>query len=1307
MSSTPPPIPKTAPPSHPKVSPPPVPTKRTPELPTPPRRKPKIPPRRSTESKLASISPPVRHPPIPTQRARQDTQLSVQTFATFSTAGDRPANSTLGSISTQCWEDAGKVPQISEESQSLDFRWVFEALEEFKKTHVKDRRHLFRTHKRCFIASELVDYLVNFDKKPMEITREQAVSLARLEVQKGTFMHVSGDSPSFEDKNAFFTFSSTTSPPLERARKSSTITQHGSLLLSEKSSEAEINQIDGEEGEKIGAEIKRPVPKRDRRVRTGGIRLIGGSLRASSAHQDVLLKAKELKASILAEEKNDSPDSPIGDKIYDAEILSPDKSIDHSMTNFTWNDNELDESPNADDFDYESMIHQFPEVEKQTRAGLFVMIRLSKFIKKQSDILKATCTEWRRVHTYEMQKTSEWRQDNMAEHLEAFEGLYSAEFEMGKLFEKFKTSAVTFVVDPAANYVESSLKTMDELTRAQKSKSAGLEAAANQLQENRKSCLKKYKELKTLHDKIVSLKSKPGKEKETNKYEGKKKKAQEVAYKQFAKTEKLEREYSDEMRLYRHSWLPEALKQMKGIEFERLTLQKKLLEWYGNLRLDLLSALTGEFKAFQKRNIALDAQRDINKCCSKWQGEFGFAPPINSRQSLPCSSDELKTDDWIHKMERKASMESRVTLKPTKKFGQRKMAIINTPIDKTTTYEAEGEKWHRAIAEHIPRRDTDLRLDVDDIVHLVTQEPESGGKVLRVAGMPLKQGDSVSMINDWQLNSSKKSWLNLGIESSHKTSPKSRSGNVVRIWEKDSKKGYEKDIQGLEVAAGDEITLLKRVGPADDFVHCRRADGKEGVVPIMLIKPSLYKPATKSGNEEDTKPLISPEPDDSKACVIRSPAASSVRTVVSIKMWEGVNIRNISRGSFPAHNVVSVNESAKNIKVKRSRSRQDVGDDGDDDDDEDEGHATKIAGSFSVMTDMIKSKVSKKKRRFIKDGFNLDLSYITPQIIAMGFPSSGMEAKYRNNIIDVQRFFGERHKSEYWIWNLCIEKGRDYDAKKFENAVTRLGFHDHNPCPFNMIEPFCRDVHNFLTRKKGHVAAIHCKAGKGRTGFLISCYLIYANPEWFNADRALRFFAVKRTKNQKGVTIPSQRRYVGYFDRFLRDRDEKKKASMKSFRRSLDTLPSIPFSRSVKLMRVSILPIPHMVKTDNVHFTVWTPTPSCNDDKKNIWKSKGNVKCQRRPAQDYLLFTGGNKGIHRFSDDAKFTFTYDAGFMSKTQKLFHFWLNARFLHPIMGKPGYYEYTLYKAELDKACKDKKHELFADNFRVEMEFFTEDL
>ena len=40
--------------------------------------------------------------------------------------------------------------------------------------------------------------------------------------------------------------------------------------------------------------------------------------------------------------------------------------------------------------------------------------------------------------------------------------------------------------------------------------------------------------------------------------------------------------------------------------------------------------------------------------------------------------------------------------------------------------------------------------------------------------------------------------------------------------------------------------------------------------------------------------------------------------------------------------------------------------------------------------------VSKKKKRYKGHGFNLDLAYITDRIIAMGYPSSGKEACYRN-----------------------------------------------------------------------------------------------------------------------------------------------------------------------------------------------------------------------------------------------------------------------------------------------------------------------
>ena len=182
----------------------------------------------------------------------------------------------------------------------------------------------------------------------------------------------------------------------------------------------------------------------------------------------------------------------------------------------------------------------------------------------------------------------------------------------------------------------------------------------------------------------------------------------------------------------------------------------------------------------------------------------------------------------------------------------------------------------------------------------------------------------------------------------------------------------------------------------------------------------------------------------------------------------------------------------------------------------------------------VKRLVSKQKRRFQDSHFDLDMSYITERFIAMGFPSTGMETLYRNSVEEITEFFNTKYNDEVKFYNLCLEKDRIYTKNAFPNSKVGLfPANDHNPCPIKLILEFCIDICIYLIKNPKGVAAVHCKAGKGRTGVMSCAYLIFSGL-CDKSEKAFRYYARIRTKDNTGVTIASQRRYIRYFEAFLK-----------------------------------------------------------------------------------------------------------------------------------------------------------------------------
>lgn len=151
---------------------------------------------------------------------------------------------------------------------------------------------------------------------------------------------------------------------------------------------------------------------------------------------------------------------------------------------------------------------------------------------------------------------------------------------------------------------------------------------------------------------------------------------------------------------------------------------------------------------------------------------------------------------------------------------------------------------------------------------------------------------------------------------------------------------------------------------------------------------------------------------------------------------------------------------------------------------------------------------------------------------AMALPATSIEAVFRNSIADVSKFLEQRHAGHYMVYNLTENA---YDGAPFGGNVRHMGWLDHHAPPLLVLIEVITSMHEFLSADAKNIVVVHCKAGRGRTGTVISSYLLYERT-FSTARDAIDFFNVRRSETGRGVEGPAQTRAVQYIGMWLNEK---------------------------------------------------------------------------------------------------------------------------------------------------------------------------
>ncbi|ETW03685.1 hypothetical protein, variant [Aphanomyces invadans] len=352
---------------------------------------------------------------------------------------------------------------------------------------------------------------------------------------------------------------------------------------------------------------------------------------------------------------------------------------------------------------------------------------------------------------------------------------------------------------------------------------------------------------------------------------------------------------------------------------------------------------------------------------------------------------------------------------------------------------------------------------------------------------------------------------------------------------------------------------------------------------------------------------------------------------------------------------------------------------------------------------VLRNAISGSRHRYTQDGYDLDLTYIHDRVLAMGYPASGVEKTYRNDVADVSAFLNKKHQDKYYIYNLSE---RHYDGHKFGDRVDECGFPDHHPPPLQVLVDILNRMLDWYTRDPDNVVVVHCMAGKGRTGVVITCFLIvigffedeYGISIYHKSDQDLLEYVqmvngIFWKKRGQGVRYPSQARYVFYFIKYL---------SRLPYRpdRMGYRLPPLPRPSKLFLRQIVLTGVPYVDASGCSPFLLVHPAPSEHVPSKILYNSAWDTPQLESYSDPRAIVVFRTECIVEGDFLVRVYHSNSTAVLGKKEsQLCHFTLRTDFVVTQPMTTRSLSYVLTKADIDDASDNKR---FPDHFTIECEF-----